>query len=87
MTTEQKYILFTMLEYAEKDYENYLKNHGELYPFTMERHGIVIAYRNIIDVLHLSDEYKHFKQELDAVMPPAERSAAEREGADDDAEG
>ena len=29
----------------------------------------------------------HFKQELDAVMPPAERSAAEREGADDDVEG
>jgi hypothetical protein len=37
MTIEQKYILFTMYQYAKEEYDNYVKQHGEMYPFTMER--------------------------------------------------
>ena len=68
MTIEQKYILFTMYQYAKEEYENYLNQHGEMYPFTMEHLGVMKAYRNVIEVLHLTEEYVHFEQELNTAL-------------------
>jgi hypothetical protein len=31
------------------------------------------AYRNVIEVLHLTEDYEHFEQELNAALSPAER--------------
>jgi hypothetical protein len=73
MTIEQKYILFTMYQYAKEEYDNYVKQHGEMYPFTMERHGVMKAYRNVIEVLHLTEDYEHFEQELNTALSPTER--------------
>ena len=73
MTIEQQYVLFTMYKYAKEEYENYVKQHGEMYPFTMERQGVMKAYRNVIEVLHLTEVYEHFEQELNAALSPAER--------------
>ena len=73
MTIEQQYVLFTMYKYAKEEYENYVKQHGEMYPFTMERQGVMKAYRNVIEVLHLTEVYEHFEQALNTALSPAGR--------------
>lgn len=51
----------------------YVKQHGEMSTFTMERRGVMKAYRNVIEVLHLTEVYEHFEQELNTALPETGR--------------